>query len=771
MLSSVDAVGWARGLAARKAPFVAIQAAPKVSPIMFYPLLLRALKLVLLGAVLATPSFAQSNFTIEMETFDQACPRNASALITTTGGPVNWNNARNQSFVHSAAAPLADQCRTMTMVDLLEIAGDGRVTMHRFMYRLGGQNQRGADGLRQRFSGVLTNFRANAPQMALSRLDQVEIRKAIAASESGAENPLADRGYAASVLVHSEPGLKVYGGRSSTHPSRANRNWDFVFVHEVSGDEPMLLVDARADRPGGQTALYISPAEIERYQRILNAIGPSVVNRFQSLHFIEGFHHPKDDRRAVLETDKTETPILTVNRDVRWDQRYVLSSDQKLMWYAQNMGSPNAMNSLADARKAFPDWVPPQSASDPNVIATVTFDDIGLTLRQVKMTSSTGGDTYVLRVTGSTVSTPEPLTDAQFIGFNGASFFTLADLNDALPFVAQGSELILEFYTNRRFTVATTKTAPNTDRQVPDVRLKAPSDAYLSAQAELRAKAVQNGYVYKNENYWVDYIGDDVRDIIEGKAGFIKPASPLAYLALNQYVDQLQSAQCAGLLGTDFGVFTITEVTRTFDGYGNLVNTRSEQTGTVKVPRRFVEIYGLQNGIQDDRFTMSDVVFEAFNLGVQANSPGGLESMARDIQRRAQFIEEVREDIATMVRIEGCSGAVLDQFEENFDRYLNARKPLQQEPARISGASQKTDPVFEQGSARNLGVACLARGDFSSNNPEYCRCQGDYYESILTSEQAEIGLGNFQLLESLVRSGLFGRRNAYQDMRRRCVVR
>lgn len=80
-----------------------------------------------------------------------------------------------------------------------------------------------------------------------------------------------------------------------------------------------------------------------------------------------------------------------------------------------------------------------------------------------------------------------------------------------------------------------------------------------------------------------------------------------------------------------------------------------------------------------------------------------------------------------VIRLFGCEGAGVEQFEQNLLRAIEGRKSLQREGAAIEGAVEASDRAFLEGNFGSIGEACyfdklFMGGNMSSSSLQYCRC-------------------------------------------------
>lgn len=276
------------------------------------------------------------------------------------------------------------------------------------------------------------------------------------------------------------------------------------------------------------------------------------------------------------------------------------------------------------------------------------------------------------------------------------------------------------------------KVVDNTPRPLAP---EGPSQKYLEKQKASRDKAIKVGYVYKNEEYWMSFRRDYVKEIFEGSGTGYHLDSPLIKLFIEGYVTTIQN-RCPALVGANPGIFVVTRTTTTFNGYGHVVGRSKAKVGEVHVKRRFVPIYGHYKNVKSDKFTISQGLRKAFDIATK-RGPG---STLDTLKRQAKFVQNVRADLQQLFAKEKCDSPVLAQFEENIYRYAAGQKPVQLARVRIPRSSAATDPLYVRGAAKNIAIACMASRDFTfhdSRSNDFCGCVGKRVENAVSPERAQ----------------------------------
>lgn len=276
------------------------------------------------------------------------------------------------------------------------------------------------------------------------------------------------------------------------------------------------------------------------------------------------------------------------------------------------------------------------------------------------------------------------------------------------------------------------KVVDNTPRPLSP---EGPSQKYLKKQKASRDKAIKVGYVYKNEEYWMSFRRDYVKEIFEGSGTGYHLDSPLIKLFIEGYVTTIQN-RCPALVGANPGIFVVTRTTTTFNGYGHVVGRSKAKVGEVHVKRRFVPIYGHYKNVKSDKFTVSQGLRKAFDIATKRGAGSTLDTL----KRKAKFVQNVRADLQQLFANEKCDSPVLAQFEENIFRYAAGQKPVQLARVRIPRSSTANDPLYVRGAAKNIAMACMATDDFKfrdSRSRDFCGCVGKRVGNAVTPERAQ----------------------------------
>ena len=402
------------------------------------------------------------------------------------------------------------------------------------------------------------------------------------------------------------------------------------------------------------------------------------------------------------------------------------------------------------------------------VTSTVQFRELGLTVAQIG-----AGDDKSLLVTNSSELDSVLVVGRQLISINDLNVWSYQQLEEGVQNLSVGQEVKLEFYISelREQKSYRLNAQPNAiARNIPQsnsIDNRYPSQDYHNAQVTLRAEAVKNGYVYKNENYWISYPSDYVREVFEGSLTGYHIDSPLVVLLTRNYLNVIQN-QCKNLLGNDPVPFQMTRETSTFYGDGS-VQSETDDLGEVLIKRRFAPIYAYYYAPEDRSFTIAEGIQGAYEI---ANTPlTGAGGMMQRLNSKLVMINSAKSDIGHLFSVEACDSAVIKQFEENLYRLSVNTEAIQMKPMSFENAAFVTDDIFKPGSAKNLGASCYASNDFNGQK-EWCMCQGAFYEKYLTDEQIAPGLTDFPNFSRRMEGGLItGSNEIYSNMRRQCVVR
>lgn len=106
-------------------------------------------------------------------------------------------------------------------------------------------------------------------------------------------NPLKDRGYFSSVKVYQGSNYKVFLGWHEPH-SRDINTRKIIYIHNIGENE----------------LIYKEPIDIKEFQEVYDSLNLTGVDPERIYHYVEGYHHPMDDRRAVMAPNKVETPLV-----------------------------------------------------------------------------------------------------------------------------------------------------------------------------------------------------------------------------------------------------------------------------------------------------------------------------------------------------------------------------------------------------------------------------------------------------------------------------
>ena len=107
------------------------------------------------------------------------------------------------------------------------------------------------------------------------------------------DNPLKDRGFFASAQVYQGKNYKVFLGWHEPNPRAVNKR-KIIFVHNLGENE----------------LIYKEPINITEFQEVYDSLNLTGVEWERIYHYVEGYHHPLDDRRAVMAPYKEETPMV-----------------------------------------------------------------------------------------------------------------------------------------------------------------------------------------------------------------------------------------------------------------------------------------------------------------------------------------------------------------------------------------------------------------------------------------------------------------------------
>lgn len=263
-----------------------------------------------------------------------------------------------------------------------------------------------------------------------------------------------------------------------------------------------------------------------------------------------------------------------------------------------------------------------------------------------------------------------------------------------------------------------------------------PSQAYLSAQSDLRQSALANGHVYKNDAYWAAFEGPIIRRMFDGSDNASTLDSPVLRQAIVRFLEQ-RSASCQSSIQdpVPMTIETVTTDTTIYSDGSSYSNTSSKER-TVVVPLRFTPIYDeIYNGkTRIDAVTALKT--QAQDL-IDARRAGTL-APPRLVQR-VEIAMEVAADVRQLFESGACGDAIHRQFEENLYRLAMDMPTVQVAKVAILGASASSDTDYVPGTAPDLNVGCLANSDFAQDrtNRTYCACRARTVRAMLSPQRVE----------------------------------
>lgn len=603
-------------------------------------------------------------------------------------------------------------------------------------------------------------------------------------------NPLADRGYYASTFLGKDGTLSLYAAYQDQKDYR--KEAILVALHDINPNTPILHVTYNDEK----RQLVASREFMKQVNSILTQARYFTLKVDKIRHYLTHF---RDADKIPFGTFPLhiEPPLIISKYTRDYRGQYIIpnlaqAGNVQMTFNADpvSFSDSDPLNNNATTltniqtvrmglRTRFAEQHPEIDMTlDADDFSPILFEELGLTLIQ----KNDPNNSSVLLVVKSTNIDPIYVENSQLLKINDLYVKSFEQLEEGLAVFKSGQQAILQFSSNiyrmKQNKHVITLGQKTVERLLPKniqiVKNRYPSLEYNKKHKQLREHALQNGYVYKNENYWAAFNDDGLRRITSGTDDGFKVDSPLVRLLIDTYVRLLEN-KCPALIGDDPGIFNHYKTTTTFNGYGNVMSKNTTKEGRIIVKRRFVPIYAYYYKVNDDGITIPEVLKKTYETAVTANTPGGLNMMYKELASRMKFIKDTRTDVNILLEKENCSGPLIAQFEENIYRLATNQDIIQKSNVSFSlpGAKEATDEVYLPGKATSIFTACYAERDFAGyREDEYCKCQDKYFNARLPKDIIELAKSDYsEFLRKLEGGLLTGNGRNYHDMRRSCSLK